>query len=125
MVGLGWWPVGLVLGLVTVFFHLVFVSLLGYGCPKHTMFPYIFNKTSIFHLVFPFNLCCVVSEYFFESACDSLRLTRVTFGLFCWPWAPLWPPCWPFWCNSSTISAFSTFHNFADFHEFLKTHHIS
>ena len=66
--------------------------------------------------------CCWV---FFESVCVFLGPLLGHFGRFCRPWAPLWPPCWPFWYNSSTISAFSTFHNFADFHEFLKPHNVS
>ena len=45
-------------------FSLSFSGLVGYGCPKHTMFLCNFNKTSIFHCVFPFKLCCAVSQFF-------------------------------------------------------------
>ena len=75
---------------------------------------------------------------FFHSSCVLLFLSlflsrRVIpeasdgslWASFVGPGLPCAPPCWPFWYNSSTISAFSTFHNFADFHEFLKTHHVS
>ena len=106
-------------------FSLSFSVLVGYGCPKHTMFLYNFNRTLKKHSVFPFKLCFDVAGSFFESVCVFLGPLLGHFGRFCRPWAPLWPPCWPFWYNSSTISAFSTFHNFADLHEFLKTHHVS
>ena len=73
-------------------FSLSFSGLVGYGCPKHTMFLYNFNRTWLFHSVVPSKLCCDVSWSFFESACDSLGLCWVTLDAFVAPGLPCGPP---------------------------------
>ena len=66
-------------------FSLSFSVLVGYGCPKHTMFLYNFNRTLKKHAVVPFKLCFDVAGSFFESVCVLLGPLLGYFGTFLSP----------------------------------------